>query len=213
MSPLRPSLLARLRPLMAGLVLGAGLLALPAQAGTVLVWGDSLSAGFGLARGQGWVWLLEQKLASTKPTQNVVNGSVSGETTAGGLTRLPAALATHKPDVVILELGANDGLRGLSPQTMEKNLESMVDASQKAGARVLLVGMRMPPNYGPDYTRRYEEAFAGLARRRKLAFVPFLMEGFADKPELFQQDGIHPAPQAQGIMLDTVLKGLRPLLR
>ncbi len=213
MSPLRPSLLARLRPLMAGLVLGAGLLALPAQAGTVLVWGDSLSAGFGLARGQGWVWLLEQKLASTKPTQNVVNGSVSGETTAGGLTRLPAALATHKPDVVILELGANDGLRGLSPQTMEKNLESMVDASQKAGARVLLVGMRMPPNYGPDYTRRYEEAFAGLARRRKLAFVPFLMEGFADKPELFQQDGIHPAPQAQGIMLDTVLKGLKPLLR
>ncbi|MCE1186997.1 MAG: arylesterase [Rhodocyclales bacterium] len=198
---------------MAGLVLGAGLLALPAQAGTVLVWGDSLSAGFGLARGQGWVWLLEQKLASTKPTQNVVNGSVSGETTAGGLTRLPAALATHKPDVVILELGANDGLRGLSPQTMEKNLESMVDASQKAGARVLLVGMRMPPNYGPDYTRRYEEAFAGLARRRKLAFVPFLMEGFADKPELFQQDGIHPAPQAQGIMLDTVLKGLKPLLR
>ncbi|WP_374487930.1 arylesterase [Zoogloea sp.] len=213
MSPLRPSLLARLRPLMAGLVLGAGLLALPAQAGTVLVWGDSLSAGFGLARGQGWVWLLEQKLASAKPTQNVVNGSVSGETTAGGLTRLPAALATHKPDVVILELGANDGLRGLSPQTMEKNLESMVDASQKAGARVLLVGMRMPPNYGPDYTRRYEEAFAGLARRRKLAFVPFLMEGFADKPELFQQDGIHPAPQAQGIMLDTVLKGLKPLLR
>ncbi|MGL4409204.1 MAG: arylesterase [Zoogloea sp.] len=213
MSPLRPSLLARLRPLMAGLVLGAGLLALPAQAGTVLVWGDSLSAGFGLARGQGWVWLLEQKLASTKPTQNVVNGSVSGETTAGGLTRLPAALATHKPDVVILELGANDGLRGLSPQTMEKNLESMVDASQKAGARVLLVGMRMPPNYGPDYTRRYEEAFAGLARRRKLAFVPFLMEGFADKPELFQQDGIHPAPQAQGIMLDTVLKSLKPLLR
>ena len=213
MSPLRPSLLTRLRPLMAGLVLGAGLLALPAQAGTVLVWGDSLSAGFGLARGQGWVWLLEQKLASTKPTQNVVNGSVSGETTAGGLTRLPAALATHKPDVVILELGANDGLRGLSPQTMEKNLESMVDASQKAGARVLLVGMRMPPNYGPDYTRRYEEAFAGLARRRKLAFVPFLMEGFADKPELFQQDGIHPAPQAQGIMLDTVLKGLKPLLR
>ena len=213
MSPLRPSLLARLRPLMAGLVLGAGLLALPAQAGTVLVWGDSLSAGFGLARGQGWAWLLEQKLASTKPTQNVVNGSVSGETTAGGLTRLPAALATHKPDVVILELGANDGLRGLSPQTMEKNLESMVDASQKAGARVLLVGMRMPPNYGPDYTRRYEEAFAGLARRRKLAFVPFLMEGFADKPELFQQDGIHPAPQAQGIMLDTVFKGLKPLLR
>jgi len=213
MSLLRSALLARLRPLMAGLVLGAGLLALPAQAGTVLVWGDSLSAGFGLARGQGWVWLLEQKLASSKPAQSVVNGSVSGETTAGGLTRLPAALATHKPDVVILELGANDGLRGLSPQLMEKNLESMVDASQKAGARVLLVGMRMPPNYGPDYTRRYEEAFAGLARRRKLAFVPFLMEGFADKPELFQQDGIHPAPQAQGVMLDTVFKGLKPLLR
>ncbi len=213
MSPLRSALLARLRPLMAGLVLGAGLLALPAQAGTVLVWGDSLSAGFGLVRGQGWVWLLEQKLASSKPAQSVVNGSVSGETTAGGLTRLPAALATHKPDVVILELGANDGLRGLSPQLMEKNLESMVDASQKAGARVLLVGMRMPPNYGPDYTRRYEEAFAGLARRRKLAFVPFLMEGFADKPELFQQDGIHPAPQAQGIMLDTVFKSLKPLLR
>lgn len=176
------------------------------------MWGDSLSAGYGLKAGEAWPNLLQTRLAREGFRHKVVNASVSGETSAGGRSRLPAALAEHKPAIVILELGANDGLRGLKPQLLADNLEAMIRAAGEAGARVLLVGMRMPPNYGPAYTRRFADTFKEVAQARKVAFVPFLMEGFADRPELYQADGIHPTAQAQPLILDTVWQGLRPLL-
>lgn len=185
-----------------------------AHAATILVWGDSLSAGYGLKPGEAaWPTLLQTRLAEQGFPHQVVNGSVSGETSAGGRTRLPAALERHKPDILILELGANDGLRGLPPQLMRDNLAAMIDAAEAAGARVLLAGMRMPPNYGPAYTRRFEETFHALATAGQLAFTPFLMEGFADRPELFQSDGIHPTAEAQPRILDNIWTALLPLLK
>jgi len=142
----------------------------------------------------------------------VVNGSVSGETSSGGRTRLPAALAEHAPAIVILELGANDGLRGLQPRLLADNLKAMIDAATASGAQVLLVGMQMPPNYGPAYTRRFSAVFRDLAESEELPLVPFLMEGFADRPELFLADGIHPTAEAQGLILDTVWHSLQPML-
>jgi acyl-CoA thioesterase-1 len=185
----------------------------PAWADTVLVWGDSLSAGYGLQIQQAWPSLLEKRITDAKLPHKVVNASISGETTSGGRSRLPAALKTHKPAVVVIELGANDGLRGLPPKLMAANLQAMIDASRQAGARILLVGMRMPPNYGPDYTASFENAFKDLARNNKIRLVPFMMEGFADKRHFFQQDGIHPVADAQPIILDTIWRELAPLLR
>lgn len=185
----------------------------PAWADSVLVWGDSLSAGYGLQTQQAWPSLLEKRFAEAKLPHKVVNASISGETTSGGRSRLPTALQTHKPAVVIIELGANDGLRGLPPKLMAANLQAMIDASRQAGARILLVGMRMPPNYGPEYTASFENTFKDLARSNKVRLVPFMMEGFADKRQFFQQDGIHPIAEAQPIILDTIWRELAPLLR
>lgn len=182
------------------------------RADTVLVWGDSLSAGYGLDQGQEWPALLQTRLHAEGFRHVVVNGSVSGETSSGGRTRLPAALAEHAPAIVILELGANDGLRGLKPQLLADNLGAMIDAAHQARARVLLVGMRMPPNYGPAYTRRFAEVFADVAETKKVPLVPFLLDGFAGRPELFLPDGIHPTAAAQPRIVDTVWAGLLPLL-
>ncbi len=184
-----------------------------AWAGTVLVWGDSLSAGYGLRPQQSWPSLLGERISATRLPHKVVNASISGETTAGGLARLPAALEAHKPSVVVIELGANDGLRGLPVKAMAANLQAMVDASRKAGAQVLLVGMRMPPNYGPDYTARFEAAFRELAKTNRVRLVPFMMEGFADQRHYFQADGIHPVAEAQPLILDPIWRELKPLLR
>lgn len=175
--------------------------------------GDSLSAAYGIAAKRGWVALLGERLRSERTDYNVVNASISGEVSAGGVARLPRALAQHKPAVVIIELGANDGLRGLPVAQMSKNLSAMIALSKKAGARVLLVGMRIPPNYGPEYTREFEAAFGALARRHKTALAPFLLQGVADDLRLFQPDRIHPNEAAQPVLLENVWRALQPLLR
>jgi len=178
----------------------------------ILVLGDSLSAEYGLQRGQGWVQLLANRLQQSGMKYSVVNASISGETTSGGRTRLPALLKRHRPSIVIIELGGNDGLRGLPVSRMQENLVAMVRASQAAGARVLLAGIRMPPNYGRDYTERFFEAYAAVAKQYKTALVPFLLEGFAESAEFFQPDRIHPSAQAQATILQTVLPVLDPML-
>lgn len=177
------------------------------------MFGDSLSAAYGIAAQRGWVALLAERLQRERPDYSVVNASISGETTAGGVSRLPRALARHRPAVVILELGANDGLRGLPVPEMKKNLAAMIGMSRQAGAKVLLVGMRVPPNYGPQYTRDFAAAFADLARERKTALVPFLLEGMAEDLRLFQPDRIHPTEDAQPLLLENVWQALRPLLK
>jgi acyl-CoA thioesterase-1 len=181
-------------------------------AATILVFGDSLSAGYGLPREQGWVHLLEQRLRAEKLDYKVVNASISGETTLGGRSRIDAALKTHRPAFVILELGANDGLRGATPESIRRNLEAISDACRRAQARVLLVGIRLPPNYGTAYTEKFHGVFGAVARSRNLPLVPFLLDGFANDRKLFQDDGIHPSAAAQPLMLDTVWKELKPLL-
>lgn len=184
-----------------------------AEKRVVLVVGDSLSAEYGLVRDAGWVKLLEQRLTRQGPSQYiVVNASISGETTSGGRTRLPALLKSHRPAVVVLELGANDGLRGLPLDLTRANLRAMVEASQAAGARVLLVGMRVPPNYGRDYAERFFAVFGEIAREMRVALAPFLLDGFADDMSLFQADRIHPNEKAQARMLENVWPHLRPLL-
>jgi acyl-CoA thioesterase-1 len=179
----------------------------------VLVFGDSLSSAYGIAQSRGWVALLGERLKRELPDYIVVNESISGETSAGGRARIDAALARHKPAIVVLELGANDGLRGLAILQMKQNLAAMIEQSQKAGAHVLLVGMKMPPNYGPDYTQDFEGAFGELARRHRTALVPFLLEDFAGEPDMFQPDRIHPTEAAQPLMLERVWKALRPLVK
>ncbi|MBR0565680.1 arylesterase [Azoarcus sp. L1K30] len=190
------------------LVLFAG----AAQAATILVWGDSLSAGYGLKPDEAWPTLLQTRLEAEGFRHDVVNASVSGETSAGGRSRLPAALKAHQPAIVIIELGANDGLRGLPPKLLEQNLEAMIADARQAGSKVLLIGMQMPPNYGPAYTRSFAAAYALVSTATGVPLVPFLLEGFADRPEMFQADGIHPLAQAQHTVLDTVWRGLEPLL-
>jgi len=180
---------------------------------TVLVVGDSLSAEYGISRGSGWVALLDQRLKEEKIAASVVNASVSGETTSGGRTRLPALLNKHKPDVVIIELGANDGLRGLPVAAAEANLRTMVDDSRKAGARVLLVGMRMPPNYGRDYADKFFAMYGTLSKDVKVPLAPFMLDGVAQKPELFQPDRMHPLAQAHPIILGNIWPHLQPILR
>lgn len=179
----------------------------------LLVLGDSISAEYGLPRDSGWVNLLQKRLADDKLAFNVVNASISGETTAGGLTRLPALLQQHKPTVLIIELGGNDGLRGLSLAATQANLREMIKSADRIGARVLLLGMRVPPNYGPDYSKRFAAMYQGLARERNVKLVPFLFAGLDDTERFFQQDRIHPNQRAQPVMLDNVWPGLRALLK
>jgi acyl-CoA thioesterase-1 len=187
---------------------GAALVAASASAysapKTVLVVGDSLSAEYGLTRGAGWVALLEQKLKANRIDANVVNASISGETTSGGRTRLPALLGKYKPDIVIIELGANDGLRGLPVPAAESNLREMLTMSQQKGAKVMLIGMRMPPNYGRSYTERFFGMYNALSKEFKAPLVPFMLEGVADKPALFQADRLHPNAQAHPIILNNI---------
>ena len=202
-----------MRSAITAVVLALALPAATASAATLLVYGDSLSAAYGLSREQGWVSLLARRLHAERFDYKVANASLSGETTDGGRNRIEAALKTHRPVLVIVELGANDGLRGAGLDTVRGNLEAIVDACRRANARVLLVGMRIPPNYGMPYAEKFQGIFSEVARSRKLPLVPFLLEGFADKPNLFQADGIHPAAAAQPVMLDTVWKKLLPLLK
>ena len=200
----------------------AALVALPASAKlispstqTILVFGDSLSASYGVPQGQGWVALLEAKLAqkqSRKTTYKVINASISGETTSGGLARFSAALATHNPNIVILELGANDGLRGLPIIEMQANLSQMIAQAKAAKEKVLLIGMKIPPNYGLKYSKNFSATYANLAKHHNIALVPFLLEGVAGKPELIQADGLHPIAAAQAQLLDNVWKILENML-
>jgi len=183
-----------------------------ALAGTVLVVGDSISAAFGLETSQGWVQLLQERLDSHAPDYKVVNASISGDTTAGGRSRLPGLLSEHDPDVVILELGGNDGLRGQSPVQLKQNLADMIDQSREAGARVLVLGMLMPPNLGQRYTTAFAQAFESLADEKEPAFVSFFLEGVGGVPGMMQSDGIHPAAGAQQRLLDNVWPALEPLL-
>jgi acyl-CoA thioesterase I len=179
----------------------------------ILVMGDSLSAAYGLDASQGWVSLLQQRLTTRGYDYTVVNASISGETTAGGLTRLPRALGQHKPAIVILELGANDGLRGLPIKLMQQNLGRMIALSSKAGAKVLLVGILLPPNYGPQYTRAFSAVYPALAGRYRLSLVPFLLEGVAQDRRLMQADGLHPKAVAESRVLDNVWSKLAPMLK
>ena len=180
---------------------------------TVLVLGDSLSAEYGLARGAGWVALMENRLKSDKVDSTIVNASISGETTSGGRTRLPALLTQHKPALVVIELGANDGLRGLPVPAAEANLRAMVTMAQKADARVMLVGMRMPPNYGRAYTDSFFSMYKKVATDMKTALVPFMLAGVAEKPELFQADRLHPAAEAHPTILANIYPTLLPLVK
>jgi acyl-CoA thioesterase-1 len=179
---------------------------------TLLVLGDSLSAEYGLGRGSGWVALLEKRLKAENLEVQVVNASISGDTTSGGRTRLPALLEKHKPAVMVLELGANDALRGLPVASTEDNLRAMINAAKGTSASVLLVGMQIPPNYGPDYTRQFSAVFSKLATEQKVALVPFFLERLVERPELFQSDRLHPTAEAQSLLLDTVWPRLKPLL-
>ena len=185
-----------------------------AETPVILVFGDSISAGYGLARvEQGWVALLQTRLKDEHYGYQVLNASVSGETTAGGLARLPRALDLHKPKIVILELGGNDGLRALPIAQMRANLVRMVDLASAAGAKVLLLGIRMPPNYGPEYTEQFRLCYSDLARDKKLPLVPFLLNDVAQFPDLMQADGIHPNERGQSKLLANVWPSLKPLLR
>lgn len=185
-------------------------------AGAILVVGDSLSAEYGLRRGSGWVALLQARLAQRHPGVSVVNASISGDTTAGGLSRLPTLLAKHKPTLVILELGGNDALRGLPLDATRANLAAMARAAEASGAKVLIVGMQVPPNYGRRYAQELAALFGVVAKAQGAALVPFLLKGVADGPRadvMFQTDRIHPKEAAHPIMLDNVWPVLEPLLR
>jgi acyl-CoA thioesterase-1 len=209
----------------------AGLLAVPWLAGAaekttpdkahtdkplrILVMGDSLSAEYGLPRGTGWVALMDERMKQQGVKGEIVNASISGETTAGGLRRLPALLGEHKPTHVLIELGANDALRGLPLKGTQDNLQAMITASQRAPAKVLLIGMMVPPNYGKRYADDFHHIYGSLAGKNKAALVPFFLKGVADRPDArdwFQADGTHPKAKAHGIMLDQVWQVLKPLL-
>lgn len=179
---------------------------------TVLVVGDSLSAEYGIKRGTGWVPLLSARISEQYPKFQVVNASISGDTTSGGVARLPALLRQHAPAVVVLELGANDALRGLPLNMTEQNLRTMAQAARKADADVLIVGMQIPPNYGRDYAERFAAVFSNVAKNENARLVPFLMEGIATNRAMFQADGIHPNEDAQPQLLDNVWPALRPML-
>lgn len=185
---------------------------LSVQAKNILVMGDSLSAAYGLQTEQGWVALMAQRLASEGYELNISNGSISGETTSGGLARLPDLLERYEPSIVLLELGANDGLRGTPLRLIEKNLNRLTDLILESGALPVIVGVQLPPNYGPRYTRAFFEIYAEIAEQRKLPLVPFLLEGVALEWSLMQSDGLHPTAEAQPLILDTVWSVLQPIL-
>ena len=182
----------------------------------IVVLGDSLSAEYGLERGTGWVALLEQRLAAEKIAASVINASISGDTTSGGRARLGALLKQHRPTVLVIELGGNDALRGLPLKNTQDNLSAMAQAAQKIGAKVLLLGMQVPPNYGRQYAEQFAQLFVSVAQKNKTALVPFLLKDIADREDAqawFQADGIHPLAKAHPQMLDNVWPALRPLLR
>jgi acyl-CoA thioesterase-1 len=196
-------------------VMVAALLAGSARAedpGRVLVFGDSLSAAFNLAPEQGWVHLLDAEFAQATPTWRVTNASISGETTAGGVSRIDAVLAQHQPQVVVIALGANDGLRGLPVDSAKRNLARMITAAKARKARVLLIGIEMPPNYGPDYTAAFRQMYRDLAREHQVALLPFLLEPVAADRGNFQEDNLHPTAAAQPLLRDHVHAALKPLL-
>lgn len=178
----------------------------------VLVVGDSISAAYGLPPGVGWVELLSKRLASERYPHRVVNASITGDTTAGGRARLPALLARHKPAVVVLELGGNDGLRGGNIASTRDNLATMVVTVQHAGVKALIIGMKLPPNYGATYVRQFEGVFADVATSAKVPLVPFFFDGFGERNEMFQADRVHPTAAAQPLLLDNVWPKLLPLL-
>jgi len=180
---------------------------------TLLVLGDSLSAGYGIDPQRGWVSLLQQRIEAAGLPHRVINAGISGDTSSGGLTRLPRSLEVYQPEVVIIELGANDGLRGLSLDELRQNLVRMVDLSLDSGAQVLLLGMRIPPNYGRRFADAFHQVYHGVAVDKGVPLVPFFLEGVVDSPELMQDDNIHPNEKAQVRMLDNVWEGLRPLLK
>lgn len=201
------------RHFLLGSIITLLLLAPTAQAAkTILVFGDSLSAGYGIAQEAAWPSLLDKRLQEKRLDYSVVNASISGETTSGGRSRLDAALATYKPTVVVIALGANDGLRGLPIASTRDNLTAIAESAQKAKARVLIVGMRIPPNYGA-YADQFYAVFGEVAKARKTALVDFLLDGVATQPKLFQADNMHPTAEAQPRLLDNVWKGLEPLLK
>jgi len=188
------------------------LLAPPVRAQTLLILGDSLSAGYGIPAERGWVTLLEQRLVEHAPGWQVVNASISGETTAGGRTRLPALLQRHRPALVVVELGANDGLRGMPPARMRENLAAIIEESLAAEAGVLLLGIRLPPNYGPRYSEQFHAVYHQLAKQHGLPLVPFFLEGVTERPEWMQPDRYHPNARAQPRLLENVWPALAPLL-
>ena len=205
----------RLGSLLARRLVLAVVLGFPCVAGaanTLIVFGDSISAGYGLPQGAGWVSLLSARMAKAAPDYKVVNASISGETLAGGRRRIESVLEQHKPAVVIVELGGNDGLRGAPIEAIESDLAAIVDACLARKVRVMVLGMRLPPNYGATYVQRFQQVYTVVAQKRPVTFVPFLFEGFAERHELFQPDGIHPAREAQSLMLESVWKPLAPLL-
>ena len=188
----------------------------PAAQPRIVVLGDSLSAEYGLVRGSGWVALLEKRLSAEKIAASVINASISGDTTSGGRARLGALLKQHRPTVLVIELGGNDALRGLPLKNTQDNLSAMAQAAQKAGTKVLLLGMQVPPNYGRQYAEQFAQLFVSVAQKNKTALVPFLLKGVADRQDAtawFQADGIHPLAKAHPQMLDNVWPALRPLLR
>ena len=176
----------------------------------ILVWGDSLSAAYGISVEHGWVNLMRKELAGKA---SIINGSISGETTRGGLTRLPAALNIHQPDLVLLELGANDGLRGFPPKTIKANLKKMINKSRLSGARVVLLGMKIPPNYGVAYSKKFEAVFSELAKEYQLPFIPFFLESVIKNLQLLQQDELHPTAEAQPLLLRKILPIIKRELR
>ena len=182
-----------------------------ARAETVLVIGDSIGAGYGLEEHERWVQLLETKLRKDQPDLDIINASISGDTTSGGLARLPAALERFEPSLVIIELGGNDGLRGYPVKQMQKNLEAMSTLAQEAGAQVLIAGMLIPSNYGPAYLQRFADAFVNAAENTDASLLPFLLEPIATERDYFQKDGIHPNAEAQPLIAEHVLQGLQTL--
>jgi acyl-CoA thioesterase-1 len=179
----------------------------------IVVLGDSISAEYGLPRDTGWVALLRQRLTEERIDYSVANASISGDTTSGGRARLPALMQRLKPSIVIVELGANDALRGVPLATTEANLRTIIEEAQQGHAKVVLVGMYVPPNYGPDYTQKFHGIYGQLAKQLRVPLVPFLLAGIADKPDMFQADQIHPTQQAQPVLLNNVWPAVKPLLR
>jgi acyl-CoA thioesterase-1 len=197
---------------LAGFLFSTALIAPVVHAETALILGDSLSAEYGLVRGTGWVPLLQKRLQADATGVDVVNASISGETTSGGRARVQALLDKYRPGVVVIELGGNDALRGLALDATDQNLRDIIQAAQKARAKVVILGMQIPPNYGPDYTDRFAGLFPKLAKETKSVLVPFFLDKVVEKPDLFQADRIHPTAQAQPLMLASVWPYLKPLL-